>query len=623
MLEGATGVFGDNKLFVDGVIGTDRGLTGTSLTVRASGPELGNVALLTGAPYLPGGPFEVAGLIRIDGDKLYLSEATASAGGMDGSVNGTVGLGADLGKFDLVLSVSGPDLAKLMQSELLERMSGESFKVHGRVRHRGKEYVLDTVSAMVGNLEFGVDGELTSAGELVNLSVKASSPDSAMMSKLTGLADLPVGAFSVSGRIERKAKNLEFSDTEIRIGEYSFAADGTLSTAPNSNRSDLRFSASGPELKQLGLPFDFEFLPAKPFSVSGEVNGIPTGFAVEEFVATVGDNKIDGRFTADLRDKPEVTGFLSSSHVDLREQDQPADTEIEAAVEEEREFLFSNEPLDMEWLQEANVDVTVKTGRLMLPQGDLQDFQIVLKLWDGVLNIDPISFRESDGSVSGSIHLGPSNDSYRLTVMMNAENMHIGLLATENQDWATVPPVGGQIEFKGIGNSLHELMASLNGKVALRQDAGRVRDLGGSRLFGDLALEIIRILNPLRTAQQYTTLECAIYSIDIKDGVATIENLAIQSDKLTIVTRGSVNFGSEQLNFSVQATPREGLGISIGGVANSFLKLGGTLQSPKLQLDPTGSVATTGAAVATGGLSLLAKGLWDRVKAQSDICKDQ
>jgi hypothetical protein len=33
-------------------------------------------------------------------------------------------------------------------------------------------------------------------------------------------------------------------------------------------------------------------------------------------------------------------------------------------------------------------------------------------------------------------------------------------------------------------------------------------------------------------------------------------------------------------------------------------------------------MTTTGAAVATGGLSLLAKSMWDRVKAQGDICKD-
>jgi autotransporter translocation and assembly factor TamB len=146
--------------------------------------------------------------------------------------------------------------------------------------------------------------------------------------------------------------------------------------------------------------------------------------------------------------------------------------------------------------------------------------------------------------------------------------------------------------------------------------------LGGSKLFGDLALEIVRTLNPSSKTQEYTTLDCAIYNVKVKDGVATIENIALQTDRMAIVVLGKVNLGSERLDLSVQATPREGLGISIGGVVNSFLKLGGTLRNPKLRIDPTGSVTTYGAAVATGGLSLLAKGLWDRAKASVDICED-
>ena len=67
---------------------------------------------------------------------------------------------------------------------------------------------------------------------------------------------------------------------------------------------------------------------------------------------------------------------------------------------------------------------------------------------------------------------------------------------------------------------------------------------------------------------------------------------------------------------------REGLGLSVGDVANSFVKIGGTLKNPALGVDATGSVTTTGAAIATGGLSLLAKGLWDRVTAELDICSE-
>jgi len=621
-IENAKGDFGEIQLELDGVVGTAREMQGTDLSLRAIGSDLRHVALLAGVPYLPDGPFDLGVRARINRNELRLSDGTVAVGGMHGTVSGSVSLGADAGAFGLNLSVRGPDLADALQFEWLDRLSGEPFLLQGRVNHKAGEYELNSVNASISDFEINVDGDFVIAEATGYIVLRASAPDAEELRKLIGIGHLPDGAVSLSGRIEKLESELEFTDVMASIGEYSIAADGTLSNAPLSNRSDLRFSGSGPELREIGLLFDYDDLSAKPFRVSGEVNGIPTGFAIEKLIAKVGENNIDGRFTADFRDKPEVTGFLSSSYLDLRTHGQAADAEEEATVEKPSEFLFSREPLATEWMQAANVDVTVKTDRLMLPRGDLQDFQIVLKLWDGALNIEPISFRELEGSVSASIYLGPSGEGYDLAVMLNAENVHLGLLATADQDRETVPPVGGQIEFKGTGNSLHELMASLNGSVALRQRAGRVRDLGGSKLFGDLLLEIIRTLNPMAGTQEYTTLDCGIYDIKIQNGVATIERFALQTNRMAVIVGGNVNLGSERLNLSLQATPRKGLGISIGGVANQFLKLGGTLRSPQLQLDATGSVTTTGAAVATGGLSLLAKSMWDRVKAQGDICKD-
>ncbi len=63
--------------------------------------------------------------------------------------------------------------------------------------------------------------------------------------------------------------------------------------------------------------------------------------------------------------------------------------------------------------------------------------------------------------------------------------------------------------------------------------------------------------------------------------------------------------------------------IVLTGLLAAILKVGGTLQRPQMKIDSTASITTGGAAVATGGLSLVAKGLWNRIKAQSDICKDR
>jgi len=621
-LSNAIGVFGDNRISVDGVIGTAPGLGGTSLSIHAEGPELENVALLTRVPLLPDGPFDVDGDIRVEENLLSINDATAKVAGMEASASGSIGIGPDKGDFDLLLSARGPDFADMLNFQWLERMDGYPFDLNGRIVGRKDRFELNAVNGSIGNLTASMDGELAMAENSFNLSLNATSPDSEMLGKLIDVGDLPVGAFSAVGRIEKSDSELEFADVDMRIGAYTLTADGTLSRAPLSNRSDLRFSLSGPELRELGLPFQIEGIPALPFSVSAEVNGTPTGFAVENLDATVGDSNISGEYSADLRDKPEVTGVLESSYLDLTARIVSDDLEVTDADKEDSEFLFSNEPLNAAWLKAVNIDVTFKADHLKIRHGDLQDIHIGLKLWDGALSIEPISFRESEGTLSGRLELEPANGSYRLDAGVIADGVHLGLLAGEDQDRATAPPLNGRIEMEGTGVSMHEILANANGTVSLRQGSGRVRNIGSSQLFGDLVLEIVRTLNPLKKKETYTTVECAFYDVGIENGVATIQNLAIQSDVLTILAFGNVNFGNEGLSLSVRATPREGIGISLGGVANSFLKLGGTLKKPQLQIDPTASVTTTGVAVATGGISLLARGLWDRMSAANDICKD-
>ncbi len=60
--------------------------------------------------------------------------------------------------------------------------------------------------------------------------------------------------------------------------------------------------------------------------------------------------------------------------------------------------------------------------------------------------------------------------------------------------------------------------------------------------------------------------------------------------------------------------------MSASAVTNSYIKLGGTLSKPALGVKPLEAVVTTGVAVATAGLSILAKGLADRMTAEIDVC---
>jgi hypothetical protein len=70
--------------------------------------------------------------------------------------------------------------------------------------------------------------------------------------------------------------------------------------------------------------------------------------------------------------------------------------------------------------------------------------------------------------------------------------------------------------------------------------------------------------------------------------------------------------------------PRKGLGIHLGRIA-SLVRVGGTLTQPQIGLDPAGTAVEYGnyaAAVATSGLSLCAGRLWNKRRANTDVCDE-
>lgn len=619
-LEDATGVFGDNRVEVNGVVGTKRGLTGTDLRVKISGSDLMNVSVLARAPYLPAGPFKVAGQIQIDGDLMSFEEATVVTEGFDASAKGTVGLGLKLGEFKLEVSASSPDLADLLQIEFLDRFAGEDFRIEGSISHQADVFALESVHAFIGSMEADIDGTVANDGSVADLELKVNAPDATVLSKLSGYNDLPGGAVSVSGRFRKTLTDLELGRVEFRMGDNLFTADGTLSIKPLHNNSDLRFSATGPDLHQLGLPFGIDLLVAKAFAVSGEINGVPTGFAIENLDAKIGDNTLTGQFTADLRGKPELSGVLSSSYIDARERLNQVSEKNEEASGEKGEFLFSDKALELDWLQQVNIDIDLNIDHLLVRALDVHDFKIGLNLRDGVLSIDPMSFNEADGKVSGNFHLEPTTGGFEIDVSLNVENARLGFLAFEGQDRSTMPSLNGRLELRGTGNSAHELAASSNGVISFAYGAGRTRDLLGFRRLSNLFTQFLRAGKSSDIEDSYISLECAFYQVGVIDGIATTEKLAVQTDKVTVVANGTVKLANEALDLSIRAKPRKGIGISVLGIAKSFVKLGGTLQKPQMELAAKDSVTAAGAAIVTGGLSLFAKGLWDRASSQKGIC---
>jgi len=125
-------------------------------------------------------------------------------------------------------------------------------------------------------------------------------------------------------------------------------------------------------------------------------------------------------------------------------------------------------------------------------------------------------------------------------------------------------------------------------------------------------------VNPTRQTEQYTQVECAVINVPVRNGVVTVDRtVAIETDNVGIAMAGTVNLGSETIELSIRPQAKKGFGV--GGLAN-LVKVQGTLVDPSVGVDVAGAAGTAaqiGIGVITGGLSLLAKGLYDQATMEA------
>ena len=178
------------------------------------------------------------------------------------------------------------------------------------------------------------------------------------------------------------------------------------------------------------------------------------------------------------------------------------------------------------------------------------------------------------------------------------------------------------IDLSSTGADLRTLAGNTNGVIYVDTRGGRMK-FGEmiTAIYGSMLEEILNTINPLRKENPYTEFECLIMPLTIDNGlVSGAPSIFVSTAKIRAVTQGSLNLKTEEIKIGVRTTPRKAVSISAAELFNPYVQIVGTLAAPRLAVDETGVLITGGAAVATGGLSLLARAIWDRLSKSGDAC---
>ena len=179
------------------------------------------------------------------------------------------------------------------------------------------------------------------------------------------------------------------------------------------------------------------------------------------------------------------------------------------------------------------------------------------------------------------------------------------------------------VDLMASGSSAHDLAASLSGDLLIMiEDAVLMNDfveLAGS----DLIMETLNKLNPFAKKDPTTELRCGLIHFSADNGqLLTKKQLVMETSKMEIVGDGNIDLASERLNITMTPNAKSGIGVNVGSLVK-FMKLGGTLANPRPAADAGGllkSGLAIGAAISTGGVSVLAEGIAKRALNAGSAC---
>ena len=181
------------------------------------------------------------------------------------------------------------------------------------------------------------------------------------------------------------------------------------------------------------------------------------------------------------------------------------------------------------------------------------------------------------------------------------------------------------LNVSGSGESVAAILGTANGNGFVDIKNLTIKNDLIKFVSGDLVKEATAKLNPLEKDKDTTKINCSAIKVDITDGLMKAPNGYIaDAEAFTITGKAQVNFKDQGLDIEVNTNPKEGLGLGLGELARA-IKIEGTIEKPKVGINAEGVAeigATVGAAIATGGVSLLAQGQIEKIKARSESCAE-
>ncbi|RLA28118.1 MAG: hypothetical protein DRQ63_04280 [Gammaproteobacteria bacterium] len=623
------GIFTSGRAVVEfaGAVGDQPLEDDMALTFNASFASMKDALAKFGinVEMLPEGELIAAGAVRQEDGQMSVEQFDATFGGATLQISGDIGQLPSLTGTKLRFDLDGDNLSRLLPANISRESLAQAFSASGRVSLSGNDLELERFRASVGHTSvggdfvFGLDPFFDSG----NFDIKADSPDIfQLLPKLRDVAVPQVAKLKYRGSGSWADNFWSFDNSRLELGDGYLEISGSLDGPPNFERTDLEFEWVASSVSKLSAIAGRE-LPDHPLLLKARLVGTRDVMTMEHFELTFGESDLHGEFTMRAGAVPSVKLNVTSGLFDIseympepEEEPQPATTVVDGRV-------IPDAPLRLELLQSFDADVDIRIDKLRTRSFRSLGFDLDALVSVGALHIQDLSLNGPRGGLltfSGNLTPNESGGAdFALTA--DGKNLVLGLRSKNAEELQRLPLFEVRADLAANGETVRDLAGSIDGYIRVAGGAGRIPSGSLAFLAQDFLTELISSINPFTKSDPYTNVECAVILLHFYDGEIEADPVFVQqTDKLRIFANTKIDLKTEKLDANFRTVPRKGLGLSLSNLVNPYIKVTGTLGKPAVVINPEGVLIEGGVAVATAGLSILAKSFKDRFLSDKDPC---
>jgi uncharacterized protein involved in outer membrane biogenesis len=255
--------------------------------------------------------------------------------------------------------------------------------------------------------------------------------------------------------------------------------------------------------------------------------------------------------------------------------------------------------LDLARLKRMDADVSYAATRVThAKQLPLDRMDVHVRLGGGVLQLDPMKLGVAGGRVAGRIRIDGNSNPAMAEAHIDARALELNkLFPGVKLTQASFGKIHGDIDLKGRGNSVAQMLGTSSGEVALLMGRGQI-----SNLLMELAgIDGAEILKFLMGGDQNVTLRCAAAAFDVKRGLMSSRALVLDTTDTVVYGDGQVSLADEAMDLTLRPYPKDMSILSL----RSPLKVSGSFAGPKVGPDKGALAGRAGLALALGAVNPL------------------